>query len=78
MTIRAKLRAKAEEELVGMLMRLEAEALQICGDSPVEPQELSRMLSTPNNKTLTARVVTRMADQAEVRLIASLKQQEEY
>jgi len=77
MSIRKKLRLRAETELQSMIEQLEAHALQICGDSPVEPKELCRLVIGGRMQTVLNKVIGKMADKMEEEIVRDLTPAEE-
>jgi len=73
MSIRKKLRLRAETELHGMIEQLEGKALEVCGDSPVEPKDLCRLVIGGKTQTTLNKVIGKMADQYEEEIIDGLE-----
>ena len=72
MSIRARLRVAALDQINEMVEQLEARALEICGDTPIEPRELCRLVSSNRSSTLTSKLQSKLADKAEQQIIADL------
>ena len=73
MSIRKKLRLRAETELHGMIEQLENHALAVCGDTPVEPKDLCRLVIGGKTQTTLNRVIGKMADQHEEQIVRDLE-----
>lgn len=73
MTIRKKLRAAAELQIQDMIEKLEQRAIEVCGDTAIDPKELCRLVSNPSHsKSLMEKLKTKIADQAENEIIKQL------
>ena len=74
MTIRKKLRDAAEIQIMDMVEKLEQRAIEICGETPVQPQELARLVASgKNTKTLMNKLQTKIADEAENEIVRQLE-----
>lgn len=72
MSIRTKLREAAETELEELVEKLERESVRITNDSTVEPEELCRLLATKKGKTLRSRLVSKIANELEIKLLEQM------
>ena len=72
MSIRAKLRLRAEVELHSMIEQLEGKALEICGDTVVDIKDLCRLVIGGRTQSVLNKVIGQLADQAEDQLMSDL------
>jgi hypothetical protein len=70
MNIRARLKQNAEVQLQSLVEKLERHAINLCGDLPIEPKELCRMVCSERTTVLTRKLTSRMAQEAEKQMVA--------